>query len=280
MVAGTLALLGIIACAEAPRGEPRPSASPARLASAAPPAQIAASSAPAAQAQAPMEAPSSAAPALPATKRDEAPLSPAEVFVRGERRRRGLPPEGDEPSLCARQRTTSAGLLIALCNTGGSAHADSGWVDFFQLETRAGALASKAQLLHVESGSGFGSAGELHAIELGKSTPAFAIDGAYGNHGELYSSQAIVALRRGAWAEVARVTALTDNDGSDDCAAHPRRCLRLTLSVSARGSAEPADLVVMLRGTRGGRRTTRRYTLRFDDRRGVYAVPRALQPSD
>ena len=89
MVAGTLALLGIIACAEAPRGEPPPGASPARLTSAPSSAQLAAPSAP----EPTEEAPPSAAPALPATKRDDAPLSPAEAFVREERRRRGLPPE-------------------------------------------------------------------------------------------------------------------------------------------------------------------------------------------
>lgn len=203
-------------------------------------------------------------------------LSPAERFLREERQQR-RPAADDDLRLCGEQNSASTGLSVALCNAGGGAHADSGWVDFYQLDVRPSGTRIKAQLLHVDGASGFGNSGDVASLDLGADVPGFLIRGSYGNQGERYESLIIVALRRGAWKVVARLERLVDNDGSNDCAAHPDHCVRLDFTVTAKPGPAPRDLEAALIGTRGHRRIAERHVLHFDRGRGVYPVPTSLQ---
>jgi hypothetical protein len=197
--------------------------------------------------------------------------------LRRERQRRGLAQDDDALTLCGEQASAPAGLLVALCNTGGTAHADSGWVDFYQIEQRRGGTQVKAELMHVDSASGFGNSGDVSTIDLGKDAPGFLIRGGYGNHGELHESLIIVALLRGGWKEVARLEHLVDNMGSNDCGDHPQHCVHLDFTVRAMPGTTPRDLEATLVGTRGPRRVVQRHVLQFDRGRGGYPVPRALK---
>lgn len=210
---------------------------------------------------------------------DEAPshVSAAERFLREERRRRGRAADSDEPSLCGEQSAAPVGLLVALCNAGGGAHADSGWVDFYHIEERRSGIRVRAQLLHVDSASGFGNSGDVVALDLGKGAPGFLIRGSYGNQGESYQSLVVVALLRHAWKEVARLEHLVDNGGSNDCADHPEHCVHLEFTLRPKPGPTPRDLEAALVGTHGRRRVAQRHVLRFDDTRGTYPVPKALR---
>jgi hypothetical protein len=197
--------------------------------------------------------------------------------LRREKHRRGLKPDDDDLILCGEQAAAAAGLLVALCNYGGGAHADSGWVDFYQIEQRQRGTHIKAQLLHVDSASGFGNSGDITPIDLGEHASGFVIRGAYGGQGELYESLVVVALLQHTWKEVARLEHLVDNENSTNCEQHPERCVRLDLTVKARPGATPRDLEVALTGTQGSRPVAQSHVLRFDGNRGAYPVPKALK---
>jgi hypothetical protein len=205
----------------------------------------------------------------------------AERFLEQERARRKL----DSPwtlTLCAQETSRTAGLLVALCNAGGTAHADSGWVDFYQLEESSGAVRVNARRLHVESGAGFGNTGEVKPIHLGEHAPAFVIEGVYCNQGSCAGHLTVVALRRGAFRTLAELHPWLSNTGEARCELS-NTCFDVTITLHPKPNArrsEPHDLVVMVAGTQAKRKVRRLHVLRFDSRRGEYAVPRMLRPSD
>lgn len=204
-------------------------------------------------------------------------ISAAERFLRQEKQRRGLKQDDDDLRLCGEQTSAMAGILVALCNSGGTAHADSGWVDFYQIEQRQRGTRVKAELLHVDGAGGFGNSGDVSTIDLGEDAPGFLIRGSYGNHGELHESLVVVALLRRGWKEVARLEHLVDNMGSSDCEEHPQHCVHLDFTVRTIRGTTPHDLEAALVGTRGRRRAMERHLLQFDGSRGTYSVPRALK---
>jgi len=217
---------------------------------------------------------------MPAGAMPSPATSESERFLREEKERRKLELDDDQLRLCGEQTSATAGHLVALCNQGGWAHADSGWVDFYQLESRATAIQIKVERLKVSSTNGFGDPGEVDPIELGEDIPGFVLKGFHGNHGYFSETLVVVALRQGAWQEVARLEHLVDNEGSSDCDEHPGHCVRFEFAVQAEPAAGLNNLKATLVGTKGGRKVTLRYVLRFDAGRGVYPIPKALTPAE
>ncbi|KZE31664.1 hypothetical protein [Crenobacter luteus] len=216
----------------------------------------------------------------PAVQPPPAPL-PAR-FLAEERARRRLAPDDASLTVCA-ELADAQGTLLALCDEDDASRAEGGRVDLYQLAEPTGPgepVAVAARLEGIESG-GFGQPGAVRPIRLGAHAPGFVVEEGQTAQGYSVGTRSLFALVDGAWRPLARLRSHLDNSGSGECGRDRAACVELDFSLSVDAHAPPSGalpaLLVAVDGTEGGRRVSRRYTLRYDARRGAYTVPAALE---